>query len=283
MVLDNEVVEEKSKEKEVDILDVFNVTGYDKKKYVNNSIYNDTQENTKKLIVEAQNGSNEAIDLLVEQNIGLIWSSVRRFTNRGVDNQDLFQIGAMGLIKCIKKFDVNYDVKFSTYAVPMIIGEIKRFLRDDGIVKVSRHLKELSIKGRLVHDILSKELGRTPTVNEVAKRLECDVDDLVLAFEANSEVESLYATTNQQSGQTMFLIDKIANNKNGLNEDKIIDNLSLRQVIGSLEGKERQIIILRYFQDKTQSETAKIIGVSQVQVSRLEKKILEKMGENLKR
>ncbi len=239
--------------------------------------YNFEFEETLALIKQAQEGDKNAIDMLVQDNIGLVWSSVSKFTNRGIEADDLFQIGAIGLIKCIKKFDTSFDVKFSTYAVPMIIGEIKRFLRDDGIIKVSRPLKELSMKGKQVIDKLSKELGRTPTINEVSETLDCDVNDLVLAFEANKGVESLYATVHQGDGQPVFLIDKVKK-RNGESEEKIVDKLSLKQIIGRLEPKERQIILLRYFQDKTQSDVAKIVGVSQVQVSRIEKKVLEKMG-----
>ncbi len=234
-------------------------------------------EDTIEYIRRAQEGDETAIDILVQDNIGLIWSSVGKFTNRGVEADDLFQIGAIGLIKCIKKFDTSFDVKFSTYAVPMIIGEIKRFLRDDGIIKVSRPLKELSMKGRLVVDKLSKELGRTPTVSEVSKVLECDVNELALALEATKGVESLYATVHQGDGQPVFLIDKLKK-RNVTSEDNIVDKLSLKQIIGKLEAKERQIILLRYFKDKTQSDVAKIVGVSQVQVSRIEKRVLEKMA-----
>ncbi|MFV0519039.1 MAG: SigF/SigG family RNA polymerase sporulation sigma factor [Lachnospirales bacterium] len=234
-------------------------------------------DDTVEYIKLAQSGDERAIDILVQDNIGLIWSSVGKFTNRGVEADDLFQIGAIGLIKCIKKFDISYDVKFSTYAVPMIIGEIKRFLRDDGIIKVSRPLKELSMKGRVVVDRLSKELGRVPTVTEVSKELDCDANDLVLALEATKGVESLYATVHQGDGQPVFLIDKVQK-RNITTEDNIVDKLSLKQIISNLEPKERQIILLRYFKDKTQSDVAKIVGVSQVQVSRIEKKVLEKMA-----
>ncbi len=239
-------------------------------------------EETIELIQKAQEGDKNAIDTLVQDNIGLVWSSVGKFTNRGIEPDDLFQIGAIGLIKCIKKFDTSFDVKFSTYAVPMIIGEIKRFLRDDGIIKVSRPLKELAMKGKQVIDKLSKELGRTPTINEVSTVLECDTNDLILALEANKNVESLYATVHQGDGQPVFLIDKVQK-RNGESEEKIVDKLSLKQIIGKLETKERQIIVLRYFHDKTQSDVAKIVGVSQVQVSRIEKKVLQKMATMLGR
>ncbi len=230
---------------------------------------------TFELIKLAQKGDREACDTLVKENMGLIWSVVRKFSNRGYELDDLFQIGAMGLVKCINKFDLNYDVKFSTYAVPMIIGEIKRFIRDDGIIKISRSLKELAIKGKYVQEQILKERGEAPTISEVAMRLEVDVEDLALALESNREVESLYATVYQGDGSPVFLIDKIEQGSN--NEEKIVDSISLNEVIEKLPPKEKQIIELRYFKDKTQSQVAQEVGVSQVQVSRIEKKVLENM------
>ncbi len=234
---------------------------------------------TFELIKLAQAGDKEACDTLVKENMGLIWSVVRKFSNRGYELDDLFQIGAMGLIKCINKFDLSYDVKFSTYAVPMIIGEIKRFIRDDGIIKVSRTLKELAIKGKYTQEQIIKETGEMPTISEVAKRLEVSVEDLQLALEANKDVESLYATVYQGDGSPVFLIDKIQQQTN--NEERIVDNISLNEVINKLSPKEKIIIELRYFKDKTQSEVAKEVGVSQVQVSRIEKKVLENMRKTM--
>lgn len=234
---------------------------------------------TFELIKLAQSGDSEACDKLVRDNVGLVWSVVRRFSNRGYELDDLFQIGAIGLIKCINKFDLEYDVKFSTYAVPMIIGEIKRFIRDDGMIKVSRSLKELAIKGKYVQERIAKEKGALPTISEVAKELGVDIEDLALALEANKEVESLYATVYQGDGSPVFLIDKIEHITN--NEDIIVDNISLQEVIEKLNAKEKKIIELRYFSDKTQNEVAKEVGVSQVQVSRIEKRVLETMRRTL--
>ncbi len=234
---------------------------------------------TFELIKMAQAGDKEACDKLVRDNVGLVWSVVRKFSNRGYELDDLFQIGAIGLIKCINKFDLEYDVKFSTYAVPMIIGEIKRFIRDDGIIKVSRSLKELAIKGKYIQEKIAKETGNTPTISEIAKQLEVEVEDLTLALEANREVESLYATVYQGDGSPVFLIDKIEHQTN--NEEHIVDSISLQEVIEKLNEKERTIIELRYFSDKTQNEVAKEVGVSQVQVSRIEKKVLENMRRTL--
>ncbi|MFV0440097.1 MAG: SigF/SigG family RNA polymerase sporulation sigma factor [Lachnospirales bacterium] len=275
-VLDYVVEETEKKDTKVDELDTgdsFCIGETKDKSYKSHS-------ETTRLIKMAQDGDKRALEILVEDNVGLVWSSVGKFTNRGVENEDLFQIGAMGLIKCIKKFDISFNVRFSTYAVPMIIGEIKRFLRDDGIIKLSRPLKELAIKGRAVIEKLTKELGRSPTMSEVATFLNCDIDDLILSLEATRGVESLYATAYQGDGQPVLLIDKVEKT-NIDNEDKIIDKISLKQIIGKLEAKERQIILLRYFNDKTQSDVATIIGVSQVQVSRIEKKVLNKMANML--
>lgn len=232
------------------------------------------------LIKLAQNGDKNALETIVETNSGLIWSVVRRFLNRGYDSDDLFQIGSIGLLKCIKKFDVNYEVKFSTYAVPMIMGEIKRFLRDDGIIKVSRPLKEMATKAKYMKDVITKEKNEEPTINEIAVALDVSVEDLVLALEADREVESLYSTVYQNDGKSVYLIDKLE--LKGDNSEKIVDNIVLKQVIDSLEEREREIILLRYFKDKTQNEVAKIIGVSQVQISRIEKKILSKIRNYLK-
>lgn len=227
------------------------------------------------LIEKAQSGDENASNALVEQNVGLIWSVVKKFMNRGYEADDLFQIGAIGLIKSIQKFDMNFEVKFSTYAVPMIIGEIKRFMRDDGMIKVSRPLKELGVKAKYMQDKMIKETGNNPSINEVAKALGVQLDELILALDANRDIESLYATTNQNDGSPIFLIDKISRNES--EEEQIVDTLSLQEVINTLKPKEKEIIMLRYFEDKTQSEVAKEVGVSQVQVSRIEKKVLNNM------
>ncbi|MGI6668938.1 MAG: RNA polymerase sporulation sigma factor SigF [Acetivibrionales bacterium] len=226
------------------------------------------------LIKMAKKGDKSAQSILVEKNMGLVWSIVRRFQNRGHDMDDLFQIGSIGLIKAIKKFDTSYNVKFSTYAVPMIIGEIKRFLRDDGIIKVSRSLKETSNKARITKEVMSKELGREPTISEMASRLSIPAEELVMAIEAGHSPESLFNPVAEGSGSSQMLIDRL---NNDLNEDEsdIIDKIALRQVMETLKPREKQIIILRYFQEKTQVQIAKMLGISQVQVSRIEKKILE--------
>lgn len=234
---------------------------------------------TLELIKLSKQGDKEARDRVVTENIGLVWSIVRRFTNRGHELEDLFQIGSIGLIKAIDKFDTSFDVKFSTYAVPMITGEIKRFLRDDGMIKVSRSLKETAGKVRITREILNNKLGREPTIDEIGKELGIDTEDIVMALESNAEVESLYKTIYQGDGNAIYLIDKLeqAHDEN----DNMIDKLALREIIDSLDQKDRDLIQLRYFCDKTQTDIAKELGISQVQVSRLEKKILRIMKERM--
>jgi RNA polymerase sporulation-specific sigma factor len=232
------------------------------------------------LIDSAKEGNKEAQSLLVEKNIGLVWSIVRRFQNRGYEADDLFQIGCIGLIKAISKFDRSYDVRFSTYAVPMIIGEIKRFIRDDGIIKVSRSLKEISGKARITKEVMSKELGREPSVNEIAQRLNIQVEELVMAMEAGCVPESLYNTVSEGDNSPILLIDRIDSESNS-NELDIIDKIALKQVLETLKPREKQIIILRYFKEKTQAQIAGMLGLSQVQVSRIEKKIIEDIRKKI--
>lgn len=234
---------------------------------------------TLELIKQSQQGDKQARDQLVSENIGLVWSIVRRFGNRGHELDDLFQIGSIGLIKAIDKFDTSFDVKFSTYAVPMITGEIKRFLRDDGMIKVSRSLKEIANKVRITNEVLCKRLDREPTIDEISEELQIEVEDIIMAMESNAEVESLYKTIYQGDGNSIYLIDKIEQSKD--DHEQIVDQIALKEIIDSLEEKDRKIITLRYFRDKTQTDIAKELGISQVQVSRLEKRILKKMRERL--
>lgn len=229
------------------------------------------------LIKLAQQGDNDATEQIITKNQGLIWSVVKRFLNRGYEADDLYQIGSIGLLKCIKKFDTNYDVKFSTYAVPMIMGEIKRFLRDDGLIKVSRPLKEIATKAKYMRDVLAKKNNEEPTINEIAIALDVPMEDLVLALDADREVESLYSTVCQNDGKSVYLIDKLELKND--NQEKMVDCIVLKDIIENLEPREKEIINLRYFEDKTQTQVAKIIGVSQVQVSRIEKKVLMKIRE----
>ena len=200
---------------------------------------------------------------------------MKRFLNRGHEAEDLFQVGCIGLIKAIDKFDMSYNVQFSTYAVPMITGEIKRFIRDDGIIKVSRSIKELGIKVRGIRESFCKKNGREPTVTEIADAAQATVEDVVMALDAYSVPESLNAESNSERP----LEERICGTHNS--EEEILDNISLKAALSTLKPRERQIIVMRYFMDKTQAETAKRLGISQVQVSRLEKKVLLKMREEL--
>ncbi len=231
----------------------------------------------KELIIRSQEGDELARDKIVNCNIRLIWSVVQRFMNRGYEADDLFQIGAIGLLKAVDKFDMSYDVKFSTYAVPMIIGEIQRFIRDDGTVKVSRSLKETANKVRKIKDELAKTLGRLPTIKEIADKLEISTEDVVFALEANKSPASIHETVFENDGDSITLMDQISDDS----QNKWFDKIVLKEAIRKLNERERLIVYLRYFKDQTQSEVAKRLGISQVQVSRLEKKILESIKNQM--
>ena len=232
-------------------------------------------EHTLALIEKAHEGDKAARDTLVEENLGLVWSIVRRFTGRGVEAEDLFQIGSIGLLKAIDKFDPGYEVQFSTYAVPMITGEIKRFLRDDGMVKVSRPLKELSWKAYAVRERLERELGQEPSLSLIARELEVTMEELVMALDSGAEVESLQKTIYQGDGNDISLEDRLEERSGA--QEQLLNRILLEETLDKLEARERQIIYLRYFEDKTQTEIARELGISQVQVSRMEKKILRIM------
>lgn len=232
-------------------------------------------ERTLALIEQAHQGDKAAREMLVEENLGLVFTVVRRFTGRGCEMEDLIQIGSIGLLKAIDKFDLNYEVKFSTYAVPLIAGEIKRFLRDDGIIKVSRSLKEMAVLIYGTRESMEKRLGREPTMEELESELKISREDMMLALEASSEVESIYRPIYQGDGNAVMLMDKLEERENA--NEKVLNHMLLEQLLRLLEDQERQLIDLRYFHDKTQMETARELGISQVQVSRMEKKILNKM------
>ncbi len=224
----------------------------------------------------AKDGDINAKEYVVNKNMGLVWSIVRKFLNRGTEAEDLFQIGCIGLIKAIEKFDMSFDVQFSTYAVPMIMGEIKRHLRDDGIIKVSRSLKELSIKAKAVMDKLSKEMYRQPTVREVADYLNVSIEDLVMALDATTNPDSINAKVGEDGKELETIL--------GCDEDMektVVDKIAIKEALSNLTPRERQIIVLRYFKDKTQSQIATQLGISQVQVSRIEKKVLAQMRDKI--
>jgi len=234
-------------------------------------------DHTLELIVRAQQGEEAAKNQLVNENMGLVWSLVRRFAGRGYEMEDLFQIGSIGLLKSIDKFDLSFNVKFSTYAVPMIVGEIKRFLRDDGMIKVSRTLKETAYKARVVKDELIRELNREPTISEIAAGLDMAVEDVVEALESSVDVESLSAVIYQGDGKPVTLSDKI--DETPAASTSILDKMMLTEILERLLPLERQLITMRYFEDHTQTEIAQALNISQVQVSRIEKRILKKMKE----
>lgn len=236
-------------------------------------------DHTIALIIKSHEGDKSAREQIVEENTGLIWCVVKRFFGRGIDAEDLFQIGSIGLLKAIDKFDLSYDVKFSTYAVPMISGEIKRYLRDDGMIKISRSLKELSYKIYQAREQLQTGLGREPTVEELARATGTDREEVVQALEAGTEVESIYKPVGQKEGKEIRLMDKLEEKE--CREEKMLDRMLLAQLLETLDRQERQLIYMRYFQEKTQTETGKILGISQVQVSRMEKRILERMREKV--
>lgn len=231
------------------------------------------------LIAKSQQGDKEAREVLIENNLGLVHAIVRRFVGRGVETEDLFQIGTIGLIKAIDNFDLSYDVKFSTYAVPLITGEIKRFLRDDGIVKISRTIKEQSQKLKLLRQSMQVQLGREPTLQELVAESGYSMEEIVMAMEADCKVESIYASVYQNDGNQVALVDMLG--KEDTEKEELLNKMLLRQLIGNLNEKESLLIRMRYFQDKTQTEVAKSMGISQVQVSRLEKKILLSMRRSV--
>ncbi len=236
-------------------------------------------DETMNLIDRAHQGDKEARDRLVLDNMGLIWSIVRRFAGRGHDLEDLFQIGSIGLMKAIDKFDLSYEVRFSTYAVPMIAGEVKRFLRDDGMIKVSRSLKEMAIKARAARESLTCALGREPTVEEIAKEMGVSKEEVAASMEAGAEVESLYKTIQKEDENGLCLMDKIEDENQ--DQERLLNHMVLKELIRGLEAKEREIILRRYFENQTQTEIAKALNISQVQVSRLEKRILKQMRERM--
>ena len=232
-------------------------------------------ERTCELIRQAKEGNKKAQEILVEENTGLIWSVVKRFQGRGYDKEDLFQIGSIGLLKCIDNFDLERKVKFSTYAVPLIMGEIKRFLRDDGLVKVSRSLKEASYKIIREKEHYEKLYNREPTLKEIAATLDMDESDILMAMESGQDVCSLHQVIYQNEGDEIHLEDKLEQQSDLI--EQTVDNIYIQELLQKLNEQERKLIELRYFQNQTQAVIAGIMGISQVQVSRMEKKILEKL------
>lgn len=237
-------------------------------------------DHTLALIGRAHQGDKKARDTLFEENVGLVYSVAKRFLGRGVEMEDLFQIGSIGLLKAVDKFDLSYDVRFSTYAVPMIVGEIKRFLRDDGILKVSRSLKESHYRVYQVREVLERKFGREPTLSELSQEMGVPVEELVLILESKMEVESLQKTIYQGEGTEISLLEKLPEKEN--QQDRILDRIFLEEILDTLDAKQRQLIYMRYYKDMTQTEIARELGISQVQVSRMEKKILIILRERVR-
>lgn len=238
-------------------------------------------ENSISSIKRAQEGDNFEMERLIRENNGLIWSIVKRFMNRGYEVDDLYQIGCIGFIKSIKRFDTNFDVKLSTYSVPYILGEIKRFIRDDGPIKVSRSIKELNTKINELKKYYLIKYGREITIEEIKKELKVTKEDILIAIDSVNNVESIEnaATSENKDGKKLSIMEKISTGKN---EEEIITNkLVIRELIEDLKDRDRQIILLRFFKEKTQTEVANMLGISQVQVSRIEKKVLSNMRKKL--
>ena len=247
------------------------------------------------LIKQAREGDKKAREVLIESNLGLVRHVVKRFLGRGYEAEDLFQIGTIGLMKAIDKFNLELNVCFSTYAVPMITGEVKRFLRDDGMIKVSRSIKENSFKIGSARERLIRKLQREPTLQEIVEETGIPKGDVVLAMEASGEVESIYKSVTADDGGEMYILDKVVmadaqgvgtdyGNRiltfgGDVEKDKLVDHILVGQLLEGLEEQERQLIEMRYFQNKTQTQIASILGISQVQVSRMEKKILRMLRE----
>ena len=234
-------------------------------------------EKTVELVLRAQAGDQDAKEVLTQENSPLIKSLIKRFKDKGVEYDDLFQIGCIGFLKAINNFKTEFGVKFSTYVVPMVIGEIKRFMRDDGAIKVSRALKSLNIQINKFIENFSSKNQQKPTIEEIAKEFQVEEQDVVMAMDSARMPISLYAPLEEESGD-LTVIDRVESENAS---DNMLDNLALKEMIKNLQEREKKIILLRYYFDKTQSEIAKELGISQVQVSRLENKILENFRSKL--
>lgn len=235
-------------------------------------------EVTIELVLKAQLGDEQAKQTLLEHNSPLIKSVIKRFKNKKLEYDDLYQLGCMGFLKAIKNFDTSFNVKFSTYVVPMVIGEVKRFLRDDGSIKVSRAVKSLNMQINKFIQEFTQANDRQPSTAEISKQFEIDEAEVVFVMDSSKMPISLYTPVSDDSSKTQLLIDKFDQD---FASEEILDNLSLKKSLSELDSRDKKIILLRFFRDKTQSEIAKEMGISQVQVSRLENKILEKLRQKL--
>lgn len=235
-------------------------------------------ENTLLLIERAKNGDQEALQTLTIENSPLIKSIIKRYIGKGIEYDDLFQLGSMGFIKAVKNFDTSFNVKFSTYVVPMIIGEIKRFMRDDGTIKVSRSIKSTNVQINRYIESYMKEKGDKPSIEQIAKHFEMDSQEIVFIMDSARMPISLYTPFEDGENKSLLLIDRYAQDNS---DEEMFENIALKDALKNLEERDKMIILMRYFRDKTQSEIAKELNISQVQVSRLEMKILNKMREKL--
>ena len=238
-------------------------------------------ENDMKIIERAQNGSKDDMTKLIQDNSRLVWSIVRRFNGRGYDTEDLYQIGSIGLIKAIQRFDTNFEVRLSTYAVPYILGEIKRFIRDDGPIKISRSIKELNIKIKELQKEYLEKYGKEITLEEIAKELKTSKEEITMALDSarpvNSIEDSMYR--DNKTDKTISLIEQLSTGKD--EETEITNRITIKKLISELKDKEKEVILLRYYKGKTQMQVSKILGITQVQVSRIERKVLDNMKRKL--
>lgn len=234
----------------------------------------------RELVARAQAGDREARDLIVEANLRLVRSLVARFLSTGADPEDLFQLGCIGLLKAVDRFDLSYDVRFSTYAVPLILGEMRRYLRDDGPIRVSRSVKHLAHQARKAQERLAGLHGREPTIAEVAAELDVPAEALVEALEGARLPTSIHQTVHEGDGDPIYLIDQLTAEESG-RDGSLLDRVALREELARLEPREQRILELRFFRDKTQTEVAQILGCSQVQVSRLERRALDRIRNQI--
>ncbi len=230
-------------------------------------------------VIEAQAGNKDAMQKLIDRNKGLIWSIVKRFQDRGYELEDLYQVAVMGFIKCINRFDPSFEVQLTTYAVPYILGEVKRYLRDDGPVKISRSIKELGMKALETKNEYLRKTGEEIKIEDLAKRLGTSKEELALAMEAFRPIESIYQPAYENDEEGISLLDKMGGEIN--QEETITNRICIQEALKNLKDQEKQVIVLRYYKGKTQTEVAKILGITQVQVSRIEKKTLEQMKTKL--
>ena len=233
-------------------------------------MYNDNIKNIKK----AQENDENAMELLIKNNSGLVWNIVKRFIGRGYEADDLYQIGCIGLIKAIKRFNINLDVQLSTYAVPYIIGEIKRFIRDDGIIKVSRQTKELAIKIKNLQNEILIKTGEEISINKISEILHIPKEEIAAAIESNNTVNSIYSVEGANDDEKM-LLERISDNKDEYGS--LVDKITLKELINNLDEREKKVVLLRFYKEQTQAQVGKVLGITQVQVSRIEKRVLDKM------